>query len=145
MKSTITWTIGIAGLLALGATVALAQEAKPATYSSAAQVAERGRLATEDGYSVSVLRRTSPGQAEIHVKETDIFYVLDGSATIVTGGTVPDAKETAPEQKRGTTVTGGITQKLNKGDSMVIPAGTPHWFSEVPESITYYTVKVIEP
>ena len=79
------------------------------------------------------------------MKETDIFYVVDGSATIVTGGTVPDAKETAPEQKRGTTVTGGVTQKLSKGDSMVIPAGTPHWFSEVPESITYYTVKVIEP
>lgn len=135
----------LAGLTLTATALIFAQGSKPGTYIDSEKVAARGRLAAADDYSVSVLRRTSAGQAEIHEKETDIFYVMEGAATIVTGGTVPDAKETAPEQRRGTTVEGGETRQLKKGDVIVIPAGTPHWFRDVPESITYYTVKVIEP
>ena len=81
----------------------------------------------------------------MHNKETDIFYVIDGEATLVTGGTVVGGKTTAPDQIRGTEVQGGETHHLAKGDFIVIPAGTPHWFKEVPKSINYYTVKVVKP
>jgi glc operon protein GlcG len=80
---------------------------------------------------------------EVHDKETDIFYVTDGEATIVTGGTMAGGKMTKPGQWLGTSIDGGETRHLSKGDVMVIPAGTPHWFKEVPKEINYLVVKVI--
>ena len=53
-------------------------------------------------------------------------------------------KVTAPGQSRGTEIQGGHSQRLAKGDVVVIPAGIPHWFKEVPQSISYYVVKVIK-
>jgi mannose-6-phosphate isomerase-like protein (cupin superfamily) len=104
-----------------------------------------GPLATGDGYTVSGVHRSAAGQVEVHDKETDIFYISDGEATFITGGTVVGGKTTAPNQLRGTDIQGGETHRLSKGDSIVIPAGTPHWFKEVPKSISYYMVKVIKP
>jgi mannose-6-phosphate isomerase-like protein (cupin superfamily) len=101
--------------------------------------------AAKSGYTVSGIRRTGPGQVEVHEKETDIFYVVEGAATIVTGGTVVGGRQTAPGQVRGTGVRGGETRHLAKGDIITIPAGVPHWFKEVSPSINYLTVKVIKP
>jgi mannose-6-phosphate isomerase-like protein (cupin superfamily) len=81
----------------------------------------------------------------VHDKETDIFYVTDGEATIVTGGTMVGGKQKSPGQMLGTNIEGGESRHLTKGDVMVIPAGTPHWFKEVPKSVTYFVVKVIAP
>jgi quercetin dioxygenase-like cupin family protein len=87
-----------------------------------------------------------PGQVEIHTKETDIFYIVDGTATFVTGGTMIDGKETRPNQMLGTDIQGGQTHQLKKGDFISIPAGIPHWFKDVPASgVTYYMVKVVKP
>jgi glc operon protein GlcG len=85
------------------------------------------------------------GQVEVHEKETDIFYVIDGQATLVTGGTMIGGKSTGPNQLRGTDIQGGETRHLTKGDVVVVPAGVPHWFKEVPQSIQYFTVKSIKP
>jgi mannose-6-phosphate isomerase-like protein (cupin superfamily) len=104
-----------------------------------------GSVATLPDASVSINRRTGPGQSEIHDKETDTFYILDGDATFVTGGKVVGGKTTAPGQIRGTGIEGGQTMQLHKGDVVVIPAGTPHWFKEVPTKVVYYTVKAIRP
>jgi quercetin dioxygenase-like cupin family protein len=82
---------------------------------------------------------------EVHDKETDTFYVLAGSATIVTGGKMVGGNVTGPGQSRGTDIAGGQARQLAAGDVMVIPAGVPHWFKEVPKSIDYYVVKVIAP
>ena len=71
--------------------------------------------------------------------------ILEGEATIVTGGTMIGGKQTGPGQVRGTSIEGGQVQRLTKGDVIVIPAGTPHWFTEVPNSVSYYVVKVIKP
>jgi mannose-6-phosphate isomerase-like protein (cupin superfamily) len=68
--------------------------------------------------------------------------VLDGTATFVTGGTVQDAKETAPDEVRGREIAGGAARELRKGDVVIVPAGTPHWFRVVPATFTYYVVKV---
>src|SRR5919109_654956 len=81
---------------------------------------------------------TGAGQVEVHEKETDIVYVLDGAATFVTGGTMTGGKQTKAGQLLGTGIEGGDTHHLAKGDFYVIPAGVPHWFKEVPQSVTYY-------
>ncbi len=105
--------------------------------------AEGGSLVSTANARVSVLRRMGPGQAEIHENETDVFYVVDGAATFVTGGTVVESRSTGPGQIRGTGIEGGETHQLNTGDVIVIPAGTPHWFKEVPQSINYFTIKAL--
>ena len=88
--------------------------------------------------------RAVPGEVEVHDKETDTFYVLDGAATLVTGGSMIGGKLISPGQQRRTDIKGGQSHQLTKGDVMVIPAGTPHWFKEVPKPIEYYVVKVIK-
>jgi quercetin dioxygenase-like cupin family protein len=136
----------LAGALTLSAVlVCAAADDSKVTYVSHEQVAKGGNLATAASYSVTVVHRDKAGVVELHDKETDTFYVLDGAATIVTGGTMVGGSVTAPGQQRGTDIRGGTAQKLAKGDVMVIPAGVPHWFKEVPKSVDYYVVKVIAP
>lgn len=103
-----------------------------------------GALGKGDGYSVSGVHRDKAGQVEVHQKETDIFYITDGAATFVTGGTMTGGKETKTGQMIGTGIQGGETHHLSKGDVITIPAGTPHWFKEVSPSVSYYMVKVIK-
>lgn len=94
-----------------------------------------------DKYMVHTSRRDKAGVAEVHTKDADIIYVQEGSATFVTGGTVVDAQETAPDEIRGKEIQGGEARTITKGDVLVVPAGTPHWFKEVPAPMTYYVVK----
>lgn len=94
-----------------------------------------------DKYMVHASHRDQAGIAEVHEKDADIIYVLEGSATLVTGGTVVDPKPTAPDEIRGKEITGGNTRQIAKGDVIIVPAGTPHWFKEVPGPINYYVVK----
>ncbi len=138
-------------LLAFAAAPAFAQS-RAATHIESDKVAAAlsggrgivGPLVATKDYTVSGIRRTTPGQVEIHDRETDIFYVTDGEATFVTGGTIVGAKKTAPGQTRGTDIRGGRTMTLRKGDVVTIPAGTPHWFKAVSPSISYLTVKVLK-
>ena len=104
-----------------------------------------GALVSTKDFTISGSFRKVPGQVEVHARETDIFYVTDGEATLVLGGTVVGGKTTGPGQIRGTDITGGKTQRLKKGDVITIPAGTPHWFKElVTPTISYLTVKVLK-
>jgi mannose-6-phosphate isomerase-like protein (cupin superfamily) len=97
-------------------------------------------------YTVQCAHRAGqPGAAEIHTKETDVFYIVDGEATFVTGGTVVGLDSSNPLQPRGKSIEGGETHHLTKGDVMVVPAGTPHWFKEVPQAISYFVVKPLKP
>jgi mannose-6-phosphate isomerase-like protein (cupin superfamily) len=135
-------------LTAAAVLMLLAQE--PATYIDQAKVAEvfskGGALTSGSGYTASGARRTAPGQVEVHEKETDIFLITEGSATFVTGGKMVNGKMSKAGQWLGTDIEGGVVHQLKKGDFITIPAGTPHWFKEVPSSgITYYMVKVIKP
>jgi quercetin dioxygenase-like cupin family protein len=111
----------------------------------AAAIANGGQLASGSDFTISIARRTGPGQVEIHDKEMDTFYILDGEATFVTGGTMVGGRVSRPNQQLGTDIHGGQTTRLLKGDVIAIPAGTPHWFKEVSKPITYYMVKVIKP
>jgi glc operon protein GlcG len=93
-------------------------------------------------YMVHTSRRDKPGLAEIHSLDTDIIYVLEGTATLVTGGTAVDAKEIAPDEFRGSRIEGGVTRQLAKGAVIIVPNNTPHWFKEVNGQFLYYTIKV---
>lgn len=97
---------------------------------------------SDRNYMVHTSRREQPGQAEIHTLDTDIIYVLEGSATFVTGGNAIDAKVTAPNELRGTRIDGGNTRQLVRGDVIVVPNNTPHWFQAVSGTLLYYTIKV---
>lgn len=93
-------------------------------------------------YRVHTLRRDAPGEVEVHTKDTDIFYILDGSATFVTGGAMNGGRDTAPDEKRGASMTGGTTYHLSKGDVVIIPANVTHWFKELQQPVTYLVIKV---
>ena len=93
-------------------------------------------------YMVNTSRRDKPGLAEIHALDTDIIYVLEGNATLVTGGTAVDAKQTEPNEMRGSRIEGGITRQLSKGEVIIVPNNTPHWFKDVNGEFLYYTIKV---
>ena len=110
----------------------------------ATAIAKGGNLVKAPDLVVLGNHRVGTGEVEIHDKETDVFYVIEGSATFVTGGTIVGAKTTAPGQIRGTDMKGGETHELTKGDVIVIPAGVPHWFKAIPDSISYYVVKVLK-
>ncbi len=94
-----------------------------------------------DKYMVHASRREQPGMAEIHTKDADIVYVLEGTATLVTGGTAANLKETAAGELRGERIDGGETRHLEKGDVIIVPAGVPHWFKKVSNPFLYYVVK----
>ena len=105
-----------------------------------------GRPLIEVGdYKIHASRREGPGIAEIHFRDTDIIYVLQSSAALVTGGTTLDAKPIGPEELRGSAITGGQTRQVQAGDIVVIPNGVAHWFKEVKPPFLYYVVKVRQP
>lgn len=98
---------------------------------------------SEEGhFAVNPSRRDSPGVVEVHQKDADIMYVLKGSATLVAGGTLLDGKTMAPDEIRGSQLSGGETYRLSEGDVIVVPHGEPHWFKEVKGPFLYFTVKV---
>ena len=111
----------------------------------AAALAKGGPLVTRPDLLVSGTHREKAGEVEVHDKETDVIYVTDGEATFVFGGKMVGGKVTRPGQWLGSDITGGQTNHIAKGDVFVIPAGVPHWFKEVPKSVSYFVVKVLKP
>jgi glc operon protein GlcG len=138
--------VAIVGANALSS--ASAQECRPVSFFDAAAVMSsfaKGAVLFDGAganYQIHTSHRTTAGLAEVHTRETDVIYVLEGGATFVTGGTSVDPKEVAPNEFRGTRIEGGVERKLSKGDVIVVPAGTPHWFKEIQGDLRYYVVKV---
>jgi mannose-6-phosphate isomerase-like protein (cupin superfamily) len=110
----------------------------------AAALAKGGPMVTASNLIVQGGHRDKTGQVEVHEKETDVIYVQDGEATFVTGGKMIGGKLSKPGQYLGTEIQGGETHHLTKGDAIVVQAGTPHWFKEVPGTISYFVVKVLK-
>jgi len=132
--------------LAMVAAAAVSSGAASVTYFDSAKVSaafDKGSVLFNQGesYMVHASRREKPGQAEIHTKDADIVYVLDGTATLITGGNAIDAKTTEPDELRGSAISGGEVRQLKKGDVIIVPAGVPHWFKEVSNPFLYYVVK----
>ena len=96
-------------------------------------------------FKIHAGRRDAPGIAEVHARDTDIFHVLEGSATFVIGGTTVEPKTVGPDEIRAKEIQGGESRRLTKGDVIIIPKGVPHWFKEVDGPLLYYVVKVTSP
>jgi glc operon protein GlcG len=139
--------LAIAGAKVLTAAGASPQPATPVTYLDSQKVAAafaKGQPLVEvDGYKVHASRREKPGLVEVHDRETDVIYVLEGTATLVTGGKLVDPKIIAPGETRAPNVEGGEARQLARGDVVVIPPGTPHWFREASNPFLYFVVKPI--
>ena len=152
--------IGISVALTLFAAAALAQPADKAvkTYSSSADVMAlqaKAKSERKDGqplvverilqlppYNANLEYRASVGPSSIHEKEAEVFYVIDGSATLVTGGKLTGESRTNAENLTGTGLEGGTSRNVAKGDFIVVPENTPHWFSSINGSITMMSLHV---
>jgi mannose-6-phosphate isomerase-like protein (cupin superfamily) len=77
-------------------------------------------------HAIHLLYRSRSGLAELHENFADLFFVLEGRAALVTGGTVADPKPIAPGEIRGESVHNGTRQELRAGDIAHVPAGLPH-------------------
>ena len=149
--------------LVLSAGVAAGQTAAPAPpapaagspgiYKSAQELADALKKATAapggmgasevgitDQYRVNVVSRVKPAGALAHAGNTELHYIIDGSATIVTGGTI--VRGATPG---AATIKDGVTRKVSKGDVVIVPENSPHWYSVVDGSVTYLEVRWLAP
>jgi len=156
-------TIGIGLTLTLLTGAALAQQpaAPPTkTYTSAADIAaliakakserkDNAPTVTENilrvaPYNASLEYRAAVGPAAIHEKEAEFFYVIDGSATMVTGGKLVEEKRNG-DNLTGTGIEGGTPRSVAKGDFIVVPENTAHWFSAIDGTLVLMSLHVPRP
>jgi glc operon protein GlcG len=120
--------------------------ANGAEHFPAAAVEERfrtgGLLLDERGYKIDAGRREAPGEVEYHEDAVDVMHVVQGTATVITGGSMVDPREVAPGELRAAKVDGGESHELREGDVFAIPNGVPHQFTKVSDPFLYFVVKV---
>jgi mannose-6-phosphate isomerase-like protein (cupin superfamily) len=154
----------IPAALALAAVAAMAQQKgapAPKMYSSAADVAAliaKSKSERKEGqaivtqrilslapYNANLEYRGSVGPAAVHEKEAEMFYVIDGSATMMTGGKLVSETRTNAENLSGTAIEGGESRSIAKGDFVIVPEGVPHWFSAINGTLVLMSVHVPRP
>lgn len=101
-----------------------------------------GVIAEDEDWRVHAAERDAPGLAELHDGDSDVWYVLAGGATLVTGGTIVDASITGPGEHRGPAIRGGTELAIAAGDLITIRRGVPHWVKAVDGRLRYLVVKV---
>lgn len=148
-------------VLAASALLCTAQETSsfPAIYESAqdlmATLAKNAQghpdsadapISNQAHYRINIVRRGSPGFAMAHVEGgpaqgSELHYIIDGAATVVTGGRIIGPPGAGTKFPGPTKIEGGETRRVTKGDVIFIPLGTPHWYKEVEGSVTYLEVR----
>ena len=98
-------------------------------------------LADYGSHKVQISVRTASGGAEIHAHFDDVMIVQQGSATLITGGTVIDPKASADGETKGTSIQGGKSQTIAVGDLVTVNAGVPHQLIVAPGT-TYSAIVV---
>ena len=120
------------------------EDASRTTIIGAAEIAAAftagGSFLETPDYRVGLARREGPGDAEVHDIDTDIFYVFEGTATLVTGGEMVNPRTVGPNETRAASTRGGLAKTVSKGDVIVIPRTVPHWFTEVTTAPFIYLV-----
>ena len=112
-------------------------------HAKVAEAFKKGEvLLAADAYRIHAGFRDKAGVPELHEYHLDIFYVTEGTATFITGGTLVDPKVTGPGETQAKEIRGGETRTLTVGDVIVIPAKVPHWFKDTSKSFKYFVVKV---
>ena len=103
------------------------------------------KLETYPHHYTMLAFRNRTGGAEVHANYADVFLIVDGHTTLITGGDVVDGKTTEPGETRGASVKGGSRQELQAGDVVHIPAGMPHQMILAQgDTVTYFVVKAEE-
>jgi mannose-6-phosphate isomerase-like protein (cupin superfamily) len=114
------------------------------------------RVVDAGGHNVGVgVLYRAEGQtqnAAVHLKVSEVYHVMKGAGTLVTGGTLVNPKTRAADSVEvtredgpgvtGTAIQGGTTRQIKEGDVIVIPAGTPHWFSKIDGSLAYLVIRI---
>jgi mannose-6-phosphate isomerase-like protein (cupin superfamily) len=131
--------------------------ATPAAYMSAAEIGKglttavaadpAAGAAVTISPGIAVRRRSGAGEPQyaiVHPFSTEIYYIVEGAGTLVTGGTLemPLAPSTDPDVVRSKAIKDGLVRNVAKGDVIVVPPGTPHWFSAIDTTITYLESRV---
>lgn len=93
-------------------------------------------------YRASLEYRVAVGPASIHEKDAEMFYVIDGAGTIVTGGALTEEKRTNPDNRGGTGIQGGASRRIAKGDFVMVPENTAHWFSAIDGTLVLMSLHV---
>jgi len=96
-------------------------------------------------YNANLEYRAAVGPASVHEKEAEFFYVIDGSATMVTGGKLANETRTNAENLSGTGIEGGESRAIAKGDFIVVPENTPHWITGINGTVVLMTLHVPRP
>lgn len=99
-----------------------------------------GAVGNTDQYRINMVRRVKPAGALAHPGNTELHYITEGAGTLVTGGTI-----VRPAGGGSATIDNGVTRRVVKGDVIVVPADTPHWYKDVEGSITYLEVRFVVP
>ena len=94
-----------------------------------------------DQYRINIVRRGTSAGAIAHAGNTELHYIVDGAATFVTGGTIVRPTTTGAVAE----IQGGVSRHVAKGDVVVIPENSPHWYKDVDGSITYLEVRFVAP
>ena len=153
------WVVLAASIsLAVLCSTAAAQTASAVAYSPdqllqlAQQMREQAKNSKEAGTgilekhldsSTILALRDRDGKAELHQQFGDVFVVLQGTATLVTGGTIASPTTTAPGEIRGASIEQGMRKKLQEGDIAHIPPGVPHQLVlDAGGTFTYFVVKI---
>jgi len=148
--------ISFAWTIAAGAIWAQQPAPPTKTYASAADVAALLAKAKAEPHQPTVAERiltlapiganleyrSAVGPAAVHEKEAELFYVIEGSATLTTGGKLANEKRTTPGNLTGTAIEGGKSQAMAKGDFAIVPENTPHWFSAIDGSIVLMSLHI---
>ena len=159
--------ISAAAVLLLCPTLAAAQAAAGAPplnlFMSAADVtamiakAKTSRAADQANYSQPILRLAPyaanleyrvagfNANATIHETEAEMFYVVEGSGTVVTGGTLQNGRRTNPTNQAGSAIEGGTRRRIAKGDFIMVPQNTAHWFGEIDGALVLMSIHLPTP
>jgi mannose-6-phosphate isomerase-like protein (cupin superfamily) len=99
-------------------------------------------IANTDQYRVNIVHREKPAGALAHAGNTELHYIIEGTGVVVTGGEVVRG---AAGSNAPATIKGGETHTVKKGDVIIVPAGSGHWYKEVTTPITYLEVRFVAP
>jgi len=162
MRATlIGFLLAVIALFAAGPVAAQTSEAAVAKYVSSADIqalvtkamAEHkpGAANTLESilqlapYNVNLEYRTGVATASVHEHEAELFVVLDGSGTVVTGGKLINEKRVDAANLQGTGIEGGMPRAVAKGDVIFVPENTPHWYSQVNGTLILMSMHVPRP
>ena len=159
-------TLTAALLVTLASSVASAQQATPPAAASRTMVSAadvqamiaKARSERKDTqallaqsmiqlapYNVSLEYRAAVANAAVHETEAELFYVIDGSATLVTGGKLTKENRTNAANLTGAGIEGGNSRHVAKGDFIMVPPGQPHWFSAIDGTVVLMSLHLPMP